>query len=1497
MVTGDNRQLLPADDVCMATNNTIVCIIRDLVDKKNPRKKRKFYLPASKKVADMIQEVADTCGYNANTISMNYEKPSVSGYYDVKGILDKNSTQTLGSLYNEDLCNDDFCNDDIQILNFTIYKSEKQTAMQATTEGCSNISLIIQKQETSEAPTTHGCETQDHVGSEVSPNYSCEVKEEIQASSIDHSYYLSHHKSETGFVGLVNQAMTCYLNSLLQTLFMTPEFRNALYRWEFTGSKEEAVKSIPYQLQKLFLTLQTSCKRAIETTDLTLSFGWDSSEVWHQHDVQELCRVMFDALEQNWKQTDQAHLINHLYQGKLKDYVKCLQCSHESARIDAYLDIPLVIRPFGGSQVYGSVEDALAAFVQPETLAGSNQYFCEKCGRKCDAHKGLKFVSFPYLLTLQLKRFDFDCNTMHRIKLNHRMTFPEVLDINHMIEEVDCNLSHSEGPLVEDIRHQAIKTMETNEHSQLGGDMSDEAIDEGIEIESSTTATLTNSESSSLSSESATNDRNSKESDAKGPYVYELFSIMIHSGSAAGGHYYAYIKSFKDGQWYSFNDQHVSKITYDDIRKTYGGSNTGRTYYSASYTSSTNAYMLMYRQIDKERNADFVSPEDFPPHMKAQLEELRSREENERKQQEIDKCTCKIKVFCYKPGTQVKMENKLEVHKDKTLRETTEIAYNLFQLKDVASLDCCRLVKYDDYCEALEKSFENEEDSPIEKLLGGVKSTYTFDLLLEIRRPDQTFQEYKPGGVTIKVHLVDLESEIIHSPVTVRACNSNTVAEFKELVAKTLNVPVTHMRCCLELYSDLRLLTSPEETLKSENFFRCNKVFIEYSGSEDSDVTFTRSKFYKLLDRHQNTIRIYMNIPSKMQVGDYKNHANYLPFSKNNSATSNGDDSPGSPVKNFKNDYRKEEYTRDVISCCDDNSAYPAAVIGADGASGPHEIDGTTPIIRSNTDFSNTSSTTKSKTYLPLTTGSNIIHTKMQQLNFRLSKTGYTQSDSGNVVSYCTDDIASPSTGRESMDESPLNSPIVDSMPVISPLTPNYRDDNSEDINNCNKFSSDITGWCTIPIPLGNMIMDDWASEISQSNIDVIGPDRARRGGEEDLVANDALNLESLEENCELNTSIQCEKDTDSICNHECIDKELDNEEYRHYFEATENTDALGQRTLIVNVDKRITLEDFKKELEPYIGLSSENFKVFKVYSNNQEFESTQLNENLSFLEDGKLNIKLGRALRPGEYRVKVYQLLVDEPEPCKFLIETIFAKRMSVLESKKQILAELKEQCNLDIPLSRCRLRKKSWKNPGAVYLDNQLYDDDISLYTHWEIFLEVLEGPDQVKSANELSLFARRWRTSTYRLDPFQEVVLSQHTTDHLREKLHEISGIEKENIEFAKARGTFPCDIPVLGIQTELDWNPQVTSFNMWPQAMCEPGSVIYYRDKTEDLMELSKEKKEELSQKENRVTNLVHKISNSPRKERALKIYTEDLKSTRLLPSPVVPSAAGAASGLD
>lgn len=66
----------------------------------------------------------------------------------------------------------------------------------------------------------------------------------------------------------------------------------------------------------IFVLLKTSPKTAVETTDLTKSFGWDYTEAWQQHDIQELCRVMFDALEVKFKNTKQADLINILYEGE-----------------------------------------------------------------------------------------------------------------------------------------------------------------------------------------------------------------------------------------------------------------------------------------------------------------------------------------------------------------------------------------------------------------------------------------------------------------------------------------------------------------------------------------------------------------------------------------------------------------------------------------------------------------------------------------------------------------------------------------------------------------------------------------------------------------------------------------------------------------------------------------------------------------------------------------------------------------------------------------------------------------------------------------------------------------------------------------------------------------------------------------------------------------------------------------------------------------------------
>jgi ubiquitin C-terminal hydrolase len=81
------------------------------------------------------------------------------------------------------------------------------------------------------------------------------------------------------------------------------------------------------------------------------------------------------------------------------------------------------------------------------------------------------------------------------------------------------------------------------------------------------------------------------ESGKGAPRVYDLFSVLVHSGGAMGGHYYAFIRPLDTGwferarqeerkaekmnftiflcfsdKWFKFDDSIVSEVTQNDVK-------------------------------------------------------------------------------------------------------------------------------------------------------------------------------------------------------------------------------------------------------------------------------------------------------------------------------------------------------------------------------------------------------------------------------------------------------------------------------------------------------------------------------------------------------------------------------------------------------------------------------------------------------------------------------------------------------------------------------------------------------------------------------------------------------------------------------------------------------------------------------------------------------------------------------------------------------------------
>ncbi|XP_051716259.1 uncharacterized protein LOC127494403 [Ctenopharyngodon idella] len=176
------------------------------------------------------------------------------------------------------------------------------------------------------------------------------------------------------YCGLENPDSTSYLNAVLQTLFMTKEFRQHV---ESVSSDDNFIK----ELKKLFNELETQEKNAVSAAGVTRSLG--ITDVYKQRDAAE-------HLHSILKKTPGSSELFKVSTTKRA----CVSCRDKQEPCQDFLSLPV---SFKHSQ---DVEVALEAHILQ--MCEKYQLRCRNC-QKTTVWKS-EMITFPKLLIIQLRR-------------------------------------------------------------------------------------------------------------------------------------------------------------------------------------------------------------------------------------------------------------------------------------------------------------------------------------------------------------------------------------------------------------------------------------------------------------------------------------------------------------------------------------------------------------------------------------------------------------------------------------------------------------------------------------------------------------------------------------------------------------------------------------------------------------------------------------------------------------------------------------------------------------------------------------------------------------------------------------------------------------------------------------------------------------------------------------------------------------------------------------
>jgi ubiquitin C-terminal hydrolase len=243
------------------------------------------------------------------------------------------------------------------------------------------------------------------------------------------------NKKVCGHVGLFNLGATCYMNSIIQQLYMMQTLRYSLMG---VDDKDECLSgkrfspqddNLLHQLQVMFGYLTLSEKQYYKPNDFCNSFkdfNGNPINTRVQQDSQEFYNNFCDKIEELLKKTKYKYIINDILTGKTCSSVKCNSCNYISNRFEDFYNLSLEVNNLK------NLNESLKKFVIEEKI---DDFKCDNCQNKVTIEKRTSLAKLPNVLLIHLKRFLMNYEYDRTEKINSKFEFPLSLNLEDFCVE------------------------------------------------------------------------------------------------------------------------------------------------------------------------------------------------------------------------------------------------------------------------------------------------------------------------------------------------------------------------------------------------------------------------------------------------------------------------------------------------------------------------------------------------------------------------------------------------------------------------------------------------------------------------------------------------------------------------------------------------------------------------------------------------------------------------------------------------------------------------------------------------------------------------------------------------------------------------------------------------------------------------------------------------------------------------------------------------------